>query len=147
MLRGKIKEDHIPLNLAEIQVPGFPTLTAVTISGIEHTLETVDLPDRTKASGGQTTPVEFTIGIPMHHEVEQRALEIWFQESKEPVSPTYKKVATIRWPNLSGRKKKGYTLLGLFPSVRAMPDADMANEGELAIIEWTMNADDVLPIG
>ena len=146
-LKGKIKADHMPVNLVQLNVPGLGAITAVTVGAIEEALERVVLPDRTAASGGQTQPVEFSITVPMHHDVEVRTLDLWYEEGKEPVSPTYKKTGTIRWPSLSGRKKRGYTLAGLFVSGRNLPEGDMSNEGEAAMIEYAMSADVVLAIG
>jgi hypothetical protein len=145
-MKGKIKPDHMPLNKFELLVLGLPPLTFVTVSGIEDELQVVDLPDRTKASGGNRNPTEFTGSIPMHHTIEQAAMETWFAESQDPVSPTYKKVGTLIHKSSSGNTLRTFSLTGLFPSKRGLPDLDMANEGEQANVEWTFQADNVLPI-
>lgn len=146
-LKGKIKDDHIPLNKAELLVPGVPNLVAVTISGLEQAIQAVDLPDRTKRSGGQTEPVEFEIEVPMHHKTEVAGMDIWFQMGQDPVTPGYLRAGTLRFNSISGQNKKSYTLIGLWCSGRNTPDADMANEGELAMVTYVLNADDILPIG
>lgn len=145
-LKGKIQNDHMPLNKATLKVPGIATLTAVLISGLEENLQTVDLPDRTAASGGQTEPVDFEISIPMHHESEIAAMEIWFAQGRDPVIPGYKRPCTLQWPSLSNRKRRSYTLVGTLVAGRALPDADMANEGEMAMVRYPMRCDEVLPI-
>lgn len=147
MLKGKIKDDHIPLNKAELLVPGIPNLVAVTISGLEYLTQDVDLPDRTSASGGQTEAVEFEIEVPMHHEAEIAGLDLWAQQGRDPVTPGYKRPVTYRFNSLSGQKKKSYTLLGTWNKGLKTPDADMANEGELAMITYVLKCDEVLPIG
>ena len=145
-MKGKIKPDHMPVNKYELVVIGLPPITPVTVSGIEDELQTVDLPDRTKASGGNRNPSEVVITLPMHHLAEQAAMELWYAESQDPVSPTYKKIGTLIYKSLSGQSFKSYTLDGVFPSKRALPEGDMANEGEQANVEWTLQVDNVLPI-
>ena len=145
-MKGKIKPDHMPVNKYELIVIGLPPFTPVTVSGIEDELQTVDLPDRTKASGGNRGPSEVVITLPMHHLAEQAAMEIWFAESQDPVSPTYKKIGTLIHKSNSGQVFRSYTLKDVFPSKRSLPELDMANEGEQAVVEWTLQVDDVLPI-
>lgn len=145
-MKGTIQPDHIPVNKYDLLILGMPNIRFTEVSGIEEELEIVDLPDRTKAPGGHTKPVEFTANAMMHHTVEQAAMELWFQESQDPVSPTYKKVATLIHKSLTGRTLKTYTLTGLFPSKRGLPDLAMENEGDAAQVVWTFSANDVLPV-
>lgn len=145
-MKGVIKSDHIPVNKYELIVPGLPTLVLTTISGLETELQTVELPDRTVRSGGNTGPVEFTATLPAHHVVERTACEIWFREGQDPVSPSYLKVGTLVQHSNSGGIFASYTLIDLFISKRKTADLEMANEGEEAEIEWTFKASDVLPI-
>lgn len=145
-MKGAIQPNHIPLNNFKLLVVGLPGLTPTKISGIEEELETVDLPDRTKASGGNTKPGEFTMMLPMHHSVEQAAMEVWFSESQDPVTPTYKKPGTLIHNALDGTPLRSFTLVGLFPRKRKLPDLEMKNEGEMAEVEWTFSFDDILPV-
>jgi hypothetical protein len=145
-MKGALQGDHIPLNKYQLIVLGMPELTFTEIGGLEEELETVDLPDRTVASGGQTKPVEFTAMLPAHHMVQQAAMELWFKEGQDPVLSTYKKTGTLMLKSISGNTIRTYSLLGLFVSKRATPDLEMANEGEMAGIEWTFKADQMLPI-
>lgn len=145
-MKGSIKSDHIAVNSYQLLVAGFVPLTFTKISGIEEELEVTDLPDRTVASGGNTKSIEFTAEIPLHHTLEQAAMEVWFQTCQDPVVPLYKKPATLVLKNISGKVGRSFTLLGLFPSKRALPDLEMANEGEMATSTWTFKADDILPI-
>lgn len=145
-MKAVIQPDHIPLNKFQLLVLGLPPFTFTSVSGLEEELDVVDLPDRTVASGGRTGPVEIEVGLPMHHTVEQAAMEAWFQESQDPVLPTYKKPGTFIASSLSGASSKSYSFVDLFPSKRTIPDFEMDNDGELAIVMWTLRASDVLPI-
>lgn len=145
-MKGEIQPDHIPLNKYEFQVVGLGIFTAVEISGIEDELETTQLPDRTVASGGNRGPTEFELTLPMHHDAENALMEVWYRESQDPVLPTYKKPCTLIHQRLSGTGQRSYTLVGVFPKKRTLPDLEKANEGEMATVVWTMSADDVAPL-
>lgn len=139
--------DHIPVNnYSLIVVGGPPLLEFITVDGLEEELETVDLPDRTKASGGNTKPVEFTATHPKHHTIEDAFLELWFLEGQDPVSPLYKKAATLVIQSISRINTRTYNLIGLFVSKRKTADLDMANEGELNVTEWTFMCDRIIPV-
>jgi hypothetical protein len=144
--KGTIKGDHIPVNKYQLLVAGLVPVTFTKISGIESELETVDLPDRTKATGGNVKTIEFTAEVPMHHVIEQTALEAWFREGQDPVSPGYKKVGTLVAMSNTGRITRSYSILGVFASKRGLPDFEMENEGEMAVVTWTFSADDILPL-
>jgi len=146
MLKGKIKPDHLPANKFKLIVEGVE-YTVLSISGLEETLQVVDLPDRTRASGGQTEPIEFTISIPAHHDVEVAAMELWYRQSKDPVAPTYKKLGVLIIESLSGGKRRSYSLIGLFPAGRTIaPDLEMANEGAMVELQWRMQCDHIEPL-
>lgn len=145
-MKAVIQPDHIPLNKFQLLVLGLPTFTFTALAGLEEELDVVDLPDRTVASGGRTQPQEFTVMLPTHHITEQAAMELWFQESQDPVLPTYKKPATLLLPSISGQIVRSYSLIDVFPSKRTLPDVDFDNDGELSQIEWTLRASDMLPI-
>lgn len=146
-MKGAIQADHMPINKYQLLVIGLlaPELTPVEISGLEDELQTVDLPDRTTASGGNRGPTEFDITLPMHHTTEQLAMEAWYVESQDPVSPTYKKVGTLIHQSISGGALRTYPLVGMYPSKRTLPDLEMANEGEQANVVWTIKVDDIMP--
>jgi hypothetical protein len=145
-MKGEIKPDHMPVNKYQFLVVGLIPLTATEVSGIEDELETVRLPDRTTASGGNRGPTEFELTMPMHHLTEQAAMEVWFKEGQDPILPTYKKPCTLVHKSISGAVLRSYTLVGVFPTKRTLPDLDKANEGEMATVVWTMSADDVFPL-
>jgi len=145
-MKGEVQADHIPVNKFQLKVVGLLDIYLSTVSGIEDELQTIDLPDRTKASGGNRAAGEFTAMQPIHHTAEVAAMEIWFKEGQDPISPTYKKPCTLIMQSLSGQKEKSYTLIGVFVTKRALPDLDKGDDGEMAQIEWTFSFDDILPL-
>jgi len=145
-MKGVIKPDHIPVNNYELIILGMPALTPVSVSGIEDETNTVDLPDKTSASGGTSEPVEFTVGIPMHHETEIAAMDIWLQEGRDPVSPLYKKAGSLIYKSISGNTLRSYSVIGVQNKKRTLPDAEMENEGDMAVVEYLLRADQILPI-
>lgn len=145
-MKGQIQPNHIRDNNYSFSVLGLINLTAVEISGIEDTLQTVNLPDRTVASGGNREATEVTLKLPMHHAAEDAAMELWYRESQDPVSPTYKKPATLTYNAGAAGRSRSYTLVGVFPKKRILPEASMESEGEMAVVEWVLSIDDVEPI-
>lgn len=145
-MKGAILPDHMGVNHYELSVLGLASLTFTAVAGIESETTTVDLPDRTTASGGEVIPSEFTARLPLHHLTEQAIMRAWLQEGRDPVSPTYKKVATLIYKSISGQNLRSYQLVNLFPFKEALPDLEMANDGEMAENEWTFKADDIFPI-
>lgn len=144
-MKGTIKPGHIPANNYQLMVVGLPALTPTAVSGLDTELETANLPDRTVASGGNTKAADITIKLPMHHVVEQRAMEKWFQDSQDPVKPGYKKPATLCFINIEGKVTRAFSLIGVFPKKRKLPDMDLANAGDMTVAEWTLAVDDVQP--
>lgn len=143
-MKAVLLPDHIQVNKYQLSIAGMPPMTFTAISGIEEEMDTIELPDRTVATGGRTKPVEFDLTQPEHHPIERYAMEAWFEECKDPVLPTHKKIATLLHFSQSNLMTVGYMLIGLFPSKRALPDLDMDNEGEMGTIVWTMKADELL---
>ena len=145
-MKGAIRADHIPVNKYQLLILGLPPLTPTEVSGMEDELQTVDLPDRTKASGGTRGPTEFTMTIPLHHTLERLACEAWFIEGQEPVLPSYKKPGTLLMQSLSGAIVASHSLIGAFISKRVLPDLELAGDGEMAVVEYTVMVDDLLPL-
>lgn len=144
-LKGKIKDDHAPLNSFQLLVIGLPDITCTTVSEIPEELNTVEMPDRTIRSGGQTAPVEFEITVPTHHVVEIAALEAWYIQGQDPVDPGYKKVGSLVLYTNSGLPIT-HSLLNVWISGRTLPALDMSNDGELAVNTYMLKADKVEPI-
>jgi hypothetical protein len=105
----------------------------------------VTMPDGTIRSGGKTEPVEFTLSIPMHHDVEQAAMEYWKKLAEGPVRSTYLKAGSLIFYRSDGTPKS-YTFSNMWISGRTIPGADMGNEGEMAAVTFAVKADYVLPV-
>lgn len=145
-MKGDIQEAHIPVNKFQLLVAGLPPLTPITIGALEEELDVVELPDRTKASGGETRSVETDVAIPAHHHVEIAAMEAWYAECQDPVTPTYKKVATLlQESNVTGQVPRTFTMLGVFITKRMTADLDRNNEGEMLNYTYTLSIDRLLP--
>ena len=146
VLQGAVLPDHAPVNNYELSIIGGPAIFFTEVSGIEVETQSTDLPDRTKASGGNVTPQEWTAKQMLHHTVEKAYLEEWLQEGKDPVQATYKREATLIFKTISGAITATYQLKGVWIMKRALPDLAKENEGEAAQIEWTFSSDNVVPI-
>jgi hypothetical protein len=144
-IKGLIKENHIPLNKFDLLVLGMPKITLISFDDIEEELEAVTLPDRTVRSGGQTKPVNFSGKLPMHHDVEIAAMELWYKQGQDPVQPGYKKAATMIFYRGDGGVRT-FSLLNLWISGRTIPGGDMKNEGEMAELTYKFQADEVTPV-
>jgi len=141
-LKGKIQPDHIPVNKFTLKPLGLIDIVFITMSGLEKELEVVDLPDRTKESGGNTKAGEFTATTALHHEAEMAALNLWFKANQDPVLPVAKIPCTLTMESITGNIVKSIALLGVQITKKKFPDLDMNNEGELAVVEWTFAFDD-----
>ena len=143
---GKMNTNHIAVNNYYVEVVGAFTLYATTVSGVEQESVTMEMPDRTVVSAGVRKATEVTIGIPMHHQEEQNAMELWWKSATDPVTADYKKEVVIQHQAIGGSETlRQYTLSGVFPKSRKLPDLDLADDGALAIVEWTLSVDDVSP--
>lgn len=144
-MKGIIDPDHIPKNKFTLRIRGMREFVFTKIGGLEEELEVVDIPDRTRASGGQTKAGDTTVELPTHHIEQIQAMEDWLIDSTDPVDPQYKKTGVLTKTSISGQRSISYTLIGLFPSKRATPDSEMENEGEMDVTTYTLNWDDIIP--
>ena len=145
-MKGAIQADHIPTNKYQLIILGMPPLTPVKVSGLEDELEKITLPDRTVATGGNRKASEFEMEIPMHHTLERITCDLWFQQGQEPVSPSYKRSATLVLISHTGNIVATYSLVGAFIFKRTLPDLEMGGEGEMATITYGVSVDDILPL-
>jgi len=143
-LKGVLLEDHIPLSNYELAIAGIVPIIFTSVGAIELELDTVDLPDRTKASGGRTKPGEIEVKVPLHHVVEIAAMDTWLEEGQDPVLPTYKKVGTLSGLSLSGLITQTFTMIGLFNRKKMTPEFVMENDGELSENTYSLSWDDIL---
>lgn len=143
VMKGSVQPGHIPVNNYELLVQGLPPILFAEISGTEETTQETTLPDRTVVSGGNVEAVEVTAMSFAHHDTERAALEAWKQEGVDPVSPTYKKVGTLIKRNIHGEVAETRTWVGVWVKSRSDADLDLSNEGEPAMIEWTLSIDKI----
>ena len=143
-MKFAIREDHIPVNKYRLDISGMPPITITSIGSFEKERDTVDLPDRTKASGGRTKAGELDIKVPMHHYDQIAAMEAWFKEGVDPVSPTYKKVGTITMFSLTGLGQNAKTIIGANLGKSSDPDKEMNDEGAMAEQTYTLCWDDII---
>jgi hypothetical protein len=145
-LKRTIKADHMPVNNYEMLVNGMPKIIFISVEGLDEELETVDLPDRTARSGGNTKALSFTAKQPLHHALEVQAMEQWYKDSQHPVKPDYLKNATLMFKSLTDMHSKSYALTECFPHKRVLSNADMNDEGKPAELTWTFRATEVVNI-
>jgi hypothetical protein len=146
MIKGTIQPEHIAVNKYELNVIGLPKLTPTTIGAIAEELNAVTLPDRTKASGGNTNAMETTIEIPLHHKVEFAAMEKWYVDCQDPVDPKYKKPATCIIKRISQKDGVAFAWTGVFITKRELPDLSMEDEGKMAVAKYTLSIDGISPV-
>ncbi len=137
-LKGTIQPDHIPVNKYSLVAVGVPPITFTSISGLETEVAAIDLPDRTKATGGQVSAGDFEAMVPMHHSIEIAAMDVWYREAQDPVSLTYKKAAVLEHRSGSGEILQAYALVGLWVHARKLPDLSHADDGAMAQVEYTL---------
>lgn len=144
--KGTVKADKFSLNRFKLLVLGLPVFTVTKLSGIEEELEVAELPDRQRVTGGYTKGGEFTATMPLHHTIEQVAMEAWFKESQPPVAPTYRKPVTLLLESDTGQTIRSFTMKNVFPRKRALPEFDIKNEGGGAEVVWTFSFDEIMPV-
>jgi len=145
-IKGVIFPDHVQMNKYTLQVAGLSPMLFTAVSGIEEELDATDLPDRTPQSGGRVKPIEFELTQPVHHNLERAAMELWYRECHDPILPTHKKVGTLIMFSQSLLNQPSWSILGMFPFKRALPDLDLDNDGEMAAIVWSMKASEIIPL-
>ena len=142
-----IQPDHIPVNNYRLVINGLQPITFVSIGALEKELDTVELPDRTTASTGRTKPGETEVKVPAHHTIEIAQMDSWFQEGQDPISPTYKKVGTLTLISGTRLINKVITMIGSYMFKGGTPDLEMTDDGEMAVMTYSLKWDDLFGIG
>lgn len=141
VLKGAVQPNHIPVNNYELQVEGLGvTVLFTSIGGLEEELETATMPDRTVVSGGNVKATESDFVMFEHHAAELAAMRGWFAEAKRG-DPNHKKVGTLIKRAIDGSVATTRALSGMFPKKQAGSDLELDNEGEPAMVTWTMSID------
>lgn len=144
MEKGALSAGYIPVNKFSLSVADVADLKVVEVSGIEQELETVELPDKTVVTSGRLGVTEFTIKMPAHESTAMDAMDTWWKMCYGTNATSgYKKDATLLLLDTYGGTKSSWTISGMFPTKRALPELNAASEGEMAMAEWTFKADDV----
>lgn len=137
-----IEPDHIPINNYRFSVLGLPPITYTSIGALEKELDSVNLPDGTQASTGRTKPGETEVAVPMHHALQVAAMDAWYVEGQDPISPTYKKTGTMVYFSGTHLRQMVKTLIGVFCYKEGTPDVEMGDDGEMAVMKYTLKWDD-----
>lgn len=145
-LKGLIQPDHIPVNKYELTIVGMGNVIFTTVSGLETEVAAIDLPDRTKATGGQPSAAELTVTVPMHHASEINLMDVWFGEAQDPVTITYKRAGVLTHSSGTGDIVQQYSLIGIWCSKRKLPDLAFDDDGAMAEVEYTLNVDSVIKL-
>lgn len=147
-LKGRVDPDHIPMNKYELAVVGLTTsVTFTKVSGLEQENAVIDLPDRTRAPGGQVSASEIVVEVPAHHTSEVAAMDLWWAEGQDPITSTAKKAGTMSYTSGTGDIARVYALLGAWISKRKLPDADMSDDGNMSVVVYTIQLDSATRIG
>jgi hypothetical protein len=144
-IKRVLQANRVQVNKYAMKVPGLQDMVLTSIGSLESELDDNEMPDRTRVTGGRQKAVEFDIGVPAHHKLAILQMESWLTECTEPVTPTHKKTATILFFHeqlfdIPGLK---YFLEGMKVMKRATPEGELDNDGEMAIVTYTMTADEV----
>lgn len=145
-LKGVFESDHVPVNKFKFVVDGLPPIVFTKVTGLEEEVPSVDLPDKTTATGGRSNPGEIELSQPMHHKKEVLAMEGWYAEGKDPVSLFYKKDGVLTYYSQSGISQKSWLVAGGHLTKRSLPDAELDNDGDMAEIGWTCKVDEIFPV-
>ena len=140
-LKGVIPKDIIAGNKFTINVDNTEIL-AVSISGIEETLEVAELPDGTAASAGRTGVSESTIVIPQHVTESKTFMDAWWLACKDPVQPGAYKNITVTGTSSTGAIVSTDTLLGVFIKGRKSADYSLEDGSTMTVLEYTVSVDD-----
>jgi hypothetical protein len=145
VMKGAVQPNHIPVNNFELSIAGAPPILFTKVTGAEVETESVDMPDRTKASGGNTKPTTVTATMFKHHAAEVAYMQAWFGAGQDPVQANYKRTGTLLHKAVDGTTAASETWSGVWVTKKKESDKDLANAGEPAMIEWTLSIDKITP--
>lgn len=142
-MKGRIKADPINVNKFEFRVGGVITLYPTEVTGLEQENPGVDLPDNTTAAGGRPKPSECVVKIPAHHKDEILFMNQWYSEGIGKQAPTYKRPAIYRMNSGSETNFLLANLEGVWITKVKLPDGEMKNDGDMAVVEYTCKLDNI----
>lgn len=141
-----IQDDHLPVNNYTLTINGLPPITFTSVGALEKEIEWVELADKTQASTGRVKPGEVEVKVPAHHTTEVAAMEVWSEEGQDPIVPGYKKSGSLSFFSGSLLRRLNVTIIGAFVCKAATPEGEMANEGEMAELTYTLKWDHLFGI-
>ena len=141
-IKNVLLENRIPQNkFRNVIQPSVGEITFISVGDLEEELDFVDLPDRTSRTGGRTKQIEFEVVQPMHHDIEVAAMEAWYTECKDPVSPDHLKIWTYTRIDLGDNPRRVTVLDNCSVMKKVESESDLDNDGDMATITWTIKAD------
>jgi hypothetical protein len=140
--KGAVAANHIPVNNFQMLV-GEKNLFFVSLTMPELETETIDLPDRTQASGGNVLPSEAVGSIMGHHSGDVSYLETWRKQGIGNVPTTYKRTVTVTESGIDGKTARKQTWSGVRIKKVKKTDKDLADPGAPAMYEYTFGIDSV----
>ena len=143
-IKGVVDKDIIAGNEYTLTVDNVE-IFCVSISSVEESMQVVELPDGTSASGGRTEGgIECSVSIPAHHVDDIAYMDAWWNSGKDPVPLSAYKVVTLQGRSKSGSKVMTDTCLGVFIKGRAGAEYMLEDGGTtMTVIEYTLSIDDV----
>lgn len=142
-IKNVINSNELSVAKFKFVVIGLPPILFLEVKGLEKETEEAILPDQTTVSGGRTKAGSFTAKVPAHHLVEIAALEMWHEQGIDPVSPNYKKSATLMFLSKDNSAFKMWNVKGCWCKKEKVPDGDLKDQGNEAEIEYTFAFDDI----
>ena len=121
-----------------LQVVGLPEIPFVTIGGLEAEIPKVELPDKTQVSSGRTNPGETEVAVPAHEAVAVAAMNAWHEQGQDPINPSYKKTGNMVIDSGNFMSTYTKTMIGIWVSKEGTPDVAMGEDGEMAVLTYTI---------
>lgn len=117
-------------------------LLVVSVSGIEETLQVIELPDGTAASGGRTDVSETTVVVAQHTKASITFFDAWWALCQDPVPPAAYKNGTVTGNSSSGGVSATTTLISVFIKSRKSADYNLEDGTTMTVVEYTLSVDD-----
>jgi hypothetical protein len=140
-----IDKNVIPGNSYTVIVDGNVEILFTEFGSIEETMQIIELPDGTQASGGRTEGgIETTGMIPAHDTDAIAFMDAWWEACKEPVQPSAYKALTVIGTSVDGNVTRTDICTGVFLKGRTSPEYNLEDGGtNMTTIEYTFSIDDV----
>ena len=142
MRKGSFSQDYVPLCNFRFMIEGLLELIATEVSGLSHSIETVEFEDKVVYSLGRKSSLEFTVTVPIHENVQMGIMELWWLASQDPMEIGHKHNATLLAHSVFANITSVYLIIGMFPCGRKYPDFKKSS-AEMAEEIWTFKADDL----